>query len=160
MKVRMAGFTLIEMLVAIGIFSIVIGGLFTISDYAVKRSMAARKEAKKLLALTNFLSELSDSVKSSREILYISSREVGIWKEDKDGDGRPYTDETVSFSWDGRSPGNVYRRVGYDEAAVLNGVQSFELGFDEPAPRTRHVLMRVTIDDHLYQMEMAVREAK
>ncbi len=150
------GFTLIEMLMAIAIFSVVIGGLFTIGDYVSARVVESRRESKRILEMANFLNEFSDSLEDGKGILYVSAREIGIWLNDKDGDGRPYADETVSFLWDGRSPGTVYRRVGYEEKGVMNAVEAFEIAYDFPPPQTTHVLMRIKVNGTVYQTGMAV----
>ncbi len=154
------GFTLVEMLIALAVFSIVMSGLFMFTGMGENLFRKTRQEATQLKELTAFLGEFSDAVKEGKSIQYISSRETGIWKEDKDKDGRPYPDETVSFLWDGRSPGAIYRRVGSDNTPILNGVESFELAFDEPAPKTRHVLLRFSVDGTVYQTSLRVRSAK
>ncbi len=151
------GFTLMEMLISISIFSVVIGGIITLTGFGEKTFRKTRDETQKLKELSEFLTEFSDLVKEGKGVQYISSREVGIWKEDKDKDGRPYPDEIVSFGWDGRSPGTVYRRVGYDEIPALSRVESFEIAFDEPAPKTRHVLLRLAVDGNVYQTSLVVR---
>lgn len=156
-KTDLSGFTLIEMLISIAIFSVVIGGIITLTGFGEKTFRRTRDETRKLKEISEFLTEFSDAVKHGRGVQYISGREIGIWREDRDKDGRPYTDEVVAFGWDGRSDGVVYRRVGYDEKAVLNRVESFEIAFDEPAPKTRHVLVRVSIDGEVYQTSMVVR---
>lgn len=151
------GFTLIEMLVSIAIFSVVIGGVFVLTGFGEKTFVRTREETKRLKEISEFLNEFSEAIKEGKGVQFISAREVGIWKEDKDKDGRPYADEMVSFAWDGRSPGTVYRRAGYDENAVLNKVDAFELAFDEPAPKTRHVLLRVSVEGTVYQTSLVVR---
>lgn len=157
---RWQGFTLVEMLIALAVFSIVMSGLFMFTGTGEHLFRQTRREATALKELTAFLGEFSDAVKEGKSIQYISSREIGIWKEDKDKDGRPYPDETVTFLWDGRSPGTIYRRIGFDNTAILTGVQSFELAFDEPAPKTRHVLVRFSVDGSVYQTSLRVRSAK
>ena len=154
---RQNGFTLIEMLVSIAIFSIVIGGIFTLTGFGEQTFRRTRAETQKLKEISEFLTEFSDGIKEGKGVQYISAREVGIWKEDKDKDGRPYGDEIVSFVWDGRSPGTVYRRVGYDESTALHRVETFEMAFDEPAPKTRHVILRFSIDGAVYQTSLVVR---
>ena len=144
------------MLMAIAIFSVVIGGLFTLGDYVSKQVVESRRESKRILETANFLNEFSDALEDGRGILYLSAREIGVWLNDKDGDGRPYADETVTFSWDGRSPGTLYRRVGYEEKAVLNGVESFEIAYDFPPPRTTHALLRLEVNGTVYQTGMAL----
>lgn len=152
-----SGFTLVEMLVSIAIFSVVIGGIFTLTGFGEKTFRRTRDETRKLKEVSEFLTEFSDAVKHGRGVQYISGREIGIWREDRDKDGRPRTDEIVSFGWDGRSAGTVYRRVGYDEAPALSRVESFEIAFDDPAPKTRHVLLRMAIDGTVYQTSLVVR---
>lgn len=154
---RCSGFTLMEMLISIAIFSVVLGGIFTLTGFGEKTFRRTRDETRKLKEISEFLAEFSDSVKHGRGVQYISGREIGIWTDDRDKDGRPYTDEIVSFGWDGRSPGIVYRRVGYDEVPALSRVESFEIAFDEPAPKTRHLLLRLAIDGTVYQTSLVVR---
>ena len=152
-----SGFTLIEMLISIAIFSVVMGGIFTLTGFGEKTFRRTRDETKKLKEISEFLTEFSDAVKHGRGVQYISGREIGIWKEDRDKDGRPYTGEVVAFGWDGRTQGTVYRRVGYDEVPALNRVESFEIAFDDPPPKTRHVLLRMVIDGTVYQTSLVVR---
>lgn len=148
---------MIEMLISIAIFAVVFGGIFTLTGFGEKTFRKTRAESQKLKEISEFLTEFSEAVKEGRGVQYISAREIGIWREDRDRDGRPYTDEVVSFAWDGSSPGAVYRRVGYDEVPVLHRVDSFEIAFDEPAPNTRHILLRLSVDGVVYQTSLVVR---
>lgn len=154
---RHSGVTLVEMLIALAIFSVVVGAIVALTGHGEKIFMKSRREIQRLKDLSAFLGDFSDSVKNGKSVQYISAREIGIWKEDTDKDGRPYADELVSFVWDGRTAGTVYRRVGYDESPALTRVDWFELSFDEPAPNTRHVLLRVLQDGRTYQTSLVVR---
>lgn len=144
------GFTLIEVLIALAVFSIMLTGMIGLVGYVTKRYEVISKKTAEVTALTNFLESFTNQVKHSREILYVSSREITIWETDSDNDGRPYTDETVTYYWDGKENGALYLRRGYNETPLLLNVSNFDLIPDHPAPKTRHLLVRLEQSAHVY----------
>lgn len=140
-----AGITLIEMMVAMTIFSMVVLSMMQFADFVSRRMFAVRNEMTDLEQMVSFLRQFSDDVRQSREVLYTSPTEIGLWRIDENSDSVPDSVETIGYAWDPDGAGTVYRRAGDDSAAVLSNAKSFRLGFDEDAPRTRHVILDMSI---------------
>lgn len=139
------GISLIEVLVAVTIFSIVVAAVMRFSDYVSRRIFTVRNEVQQMNNLVTFLQALSADVRGCRQILYSAPLEIGIWRADENADSVPEPLETTGYAWDGASPGSVYRRDGEDSAVVLSAVQEFKFSYDREGPQTRHILLDLSV---------------
>ncbi len=140
------GFTLIEVLVSLTIFSMVVAFMLRFGDWSAKRIVAVRSEAAQLDKLVTFFRAFSTDVRDSRQVLYSSPTEIGLWRLDENGDSAPETIETLGYGWDGESRGTIYRQGGEDSSSILSGVDEFNLIYDQPSPNTRHVILELSVE--------------
>lgn len=140
------GHTLIEVLVALTIFSMVVAFVMRFGDWASRRVFGVRTEAEQLDQLVMFFKAFSTDVRDSRQVLYSSPGEIGLWKIDENGDSAPQTIETVGYGWDGEARGIIYRQDGEDSTAILSRVVDFKLIYDTLSPNTRHVILQLAVE--------------
>ena len=162
MGAKPKGITLIEVLVALTIFSMVIASVMQFSDYVTRRIFTIRQDVTHLDQLVAFMNVLSDDVRGSRQIIYSTPQEVGIWRADENADSTPDPVETVGYAWDGESPGSIYRQAGENRTIVLSDVRYLEFNYDRPSPLTRHVVLELLVgksltDVHRYQFSLNLR---
>ncbi len=139
------GISLIEVLVAMTIFSIVVIGVMKFGDYVSRRIFTVRDDVDAMDQMVAFLKVFSRDVRSARQILYSSPAEVGIWRADENADSAPEPVETIGYAWDGENPGNIYRQEGEDTAVVLSSVRDLKFTYDRESPQTRHVILDVSV---------------
>ena len=142
---RRLGITLIEVLVALSIFSMVILAVTRFGDYVTRRIFTVRNEVEQLDGLVSFLKSMSADIRGGRQILYSSSTEIGIWHADENADSAPQSPETVGYAWDGVEFGHVIRVAGEDTSVILKDVRDLKFSYDRESPNTRHVVMELTL---------------
>lgn len=139
------GISLIEVLVAMTIFSIVVVGVMKFGDYVSRRILTVRNDVDEMDRLVGFLKVFSRDVRGARQILYSAPAEVGVWRADENADSAAEPAETIGYAWDGESPGNIYRQEGEDTAIVLSDVRDLKFTYDRESPQTRHVILDVSV---------------
>lgn len=142
---RQRGITLVEVLVALAIFSMVITAVMRFGDYVTRRIFTVRNEIEQLDGLVTFLKTLSADVRGGRQVLYSSPAEIGIWRADENADSFPQAPETVGYAWDGLDFGHVIRQSGEDTTLILKDVRDLKFTYDQESPNTRHVVLELTL---------------
>lgn len=139
------GITLIEVLVAMTIFTMIVAAVMRFSDYVGRRIVTIRDEVKQMEELVGFLKTFSADVRGGRQILHSAPSEIGVWRADENADSAPEPSETIGYAWDGESPGRLYRQEGEDTSIALTNVQDLKLRYDRPSPRTRHIILDLAV---------------
>ncbi len=142
---RASGVSLLEMLIAMSIFTWVMAALYQFNDYVMKRVVTVRNEMELQERMVLFLGTISADVRTARQIIYTAPAELGIWRADENGDSAPDSAETVGYAWDGDIPGRLYRQAGFDSQVILPDVRGLEFRYDQESPNTRHVIVHLSV---------------
>ncbi|MBI4179325.1 type II secretion system protein [bacterium] len=139
------GVTLIEILVAAAIFSIVMGAVFQFGTFVSRRLFMMRDATDHLNQMTLFLNAIAADVRDGRQILYSGETEIGIWLADENADSEPDPAEMAGYAWDGVVPGTVFRQAEESRRILLTDVRDFKFRYDRESPVTRHVMLEMTL---------------
>lgn len=137
--------TLVEVLVSVAIFSMVVASVMRFGDYVLRRIVTVRSEVDQLDQMVLFLKQFSIDVRDSRQILYTTPVELGIWRIDDNADSAPEAAETLGYAWNGESPGVIYRQAGDNRTTALSDVRDLRFQYDRESPLTRHVMLEVEV---------------
>ena len=159
------GITLIEVLVAVSIFSIVVAALMRYSGYVTRRISTVQRDMDHLDKMVIFLKRLSSDVRGARQVLLASQAEIGLWRADENADSAPEPAEIVGYAWDGEAPGTIYRQDGEDTSIAISDVQELKFSYDYPIPKTRHVLLEISVgktpeEIHRYHLSLNLRASE
>ena len=162
---RMAGITLLEMLVSLAIFSMVVATVMQFSEYVARRIITVRDDVQEIEQVAGFLGRLAGDVRGGRRVLYSMPTEIGIWRADENADSAPEPAETVGYAWDGTPAGQIYRQDGADSVPVLWNVHSLQFTYDWQSPQTRHVVVGLLVGKtpaaaHPYHLSLKLRASE
>ena len=125
---RARAFTLVEVMVAMAILSVVIVGMTSAIVLATKSIPAAGSAAKQTIDAADVVGRISAELRYAITITERTTSSITFTVADRTGDSFP---ETIRYSWSGTAGDPLLRTVGGGAAAtVLADVQAFDLSYD------------------------------
>ena len=132
---RRRGFTLLELLVAMTIFSVLLAGMGSALMLTRRAVPDGKKGTSAVVSAAGAMDRLAGDLSYATSIFTASPTELSFMVEDRNGDG---SSEMIRYYWSGTLGGPLVRQVnGGAEATLLDGVQEFRLDYlkrSEPLP--------------------------
>jgi prepilin-type N-terminal cleavage/methylation domain-containing protein len=121
------GFTLLELLVAMTIFSVLLAGLGSAMMLARRAVPDGKKGTSAVVSAAGAMDRLAGDLAYATSIFTASPTELSFMVEDRNGDG---SSEMIRYYWSGTPGAPLVRQVnGGAEATLLDGVQEFRLDY-------------------------------
>ncbi|MEW5692107.1 MAG: type II secretion system protein [Candidatus Hydrogenedentota bacterium] len=143
------GFTLIEILVVIAIFSIVALMLFQLFNSAVRVVTRVKQVLIELDKVELFEYKIRDEIRNCLDILYNDGRGITLWVLDKNKDKIPNYDELRAYYWDGDEQGVLYKIENGIKETVFENVNYVEWKVDT-YDRATLVELKIKLRDKHY----------
>jgi len=129
---RRKSFTLLELIIAMAIISIVLAGVFMAFSVALRLFVGELTRSNVYIEADRGMNKITKDLKSSREIVSGTSREVSFWLFDFNGNGTREADETATFLWSGSPESSLNRILSSETIPIAYGVNNFTLTYDDP----------------------------
>lgn len=127
-----AGFTLLEMMIALGLFTVVL-----LASVGLLKDLLLRlKEVRGPVTVQTRAERLLHDLQRSRAILSISNRELLLWESDRNENEQPDPSETIVYT----SEDNVLNRNGQ---LYYENLDSFSLVWNRQTADFHHVILEM-----------------
>ena len=151
-------FTLIELIIAMAIISMVLAAVFMAFSIALRLFVDELARSSTYMEADRGMSRITKDLKSAREIVSGTSREVYFWLSDLNGDGTREADETVLFSWSGSPESSLIRTISGETLPVAYGVRGLTITYDNPSsPKLITIKLTIGHDTNIATLESSVR---
>ena len=127
------GFTLLELIIAMAVISVVMAGVFMAFSMAMKVFMEEASRTDVYIGADHAVSVMTKELKGAREIVSASSREVSFWLSDLNDDGTREANETIIYLWSTSPESSLKRFEGVSYESLAFNVMDFELSYDNPS---------------------------
>ena len=127
------GFTLLELMIAMGIISFIMAGVFMAFGIALKLFADEMTRTDIFIEADRGMSRMVRELREAKEITAASSREITFWFADLNDNDTKEAAEIATYRWSG-SPEASLNRIASNETFPLSyGVFNFALTYDNPA---------------------------
>lgn len=127
MGVSRRGLSLIELLITLGLISILIAAV-TFTALSIFRSWPSEvgHSDQRLLAL-NAVERMLKELRSGLRIVLAESSQITFWLDSNDNGIEDVANEDINFSWSGVSGESLYRAEGAVSEEILKNINNFSI---------------------------------
>jgi prepilin-type N-terminal cleavage/methylation domain-containing protein len=127
------GFTLLELMIAMGIISFIMAGVFMAFGIALKLFADEMTRTDIFIEADRGMSRMVRELREAKEITAASSREMTFWYADLNNNGTREPSELATYRWSGSAESTLNRIVSGETFPLSYGVFRFALTYDDPA---------------------------
>jgi prepilin-type N-terminal cleavage/methylation domain-containing protein len=113
------GLTLIEVLVTLGLISVLIVAVTLIALTLFRSWPVELSHTDQRLATSNALERMLKELRSALDISAVDDKQITVWHDENDNGLRDWPAEGLTFSWSGVVGENLYRTQGTETSQVL-----------------------------------------
>ena len=126
------GFTLLELMIAMAIMSMVMAAVFSAFSIFFRIFFDETQRTDIYIEADRGMNRIVSELRETKEIVSASSREVTFWLDDLNGNGTREANETVTYRWSGSIEAALNRIISNETFPVAYGVYNFTLSYDDP----------------------------
>lgn len=169
---RRSGLTLIEVLVSIGLISVLIGAVTFVSLMVFRAWPVESAHTDQRLEASNVLETMLKDLRSAFEISSAEANQITFWQDRNDNGRKDIPDEERSFFWSGTVGEGLYRRnqdLSLNQQ-ILSNINNFSISYfdadnqilavpvtDLALIRALNVVFESQIDDEVINLRFNVK---
>ena len=119
---RRAAFTLVEVMVSMGVVAIIMGSIASVMRLATAQMGATTSGTSNLVKTTTLLQQITAEVALAKTVTEQTATAITFTVPDRNADGQ---DETIRYSWTGSAGGALTRTYNGSSATIADNVYYF-----------------------------------
>ena len=119
---RRRGFTLVEVMVSMGVVAVILGAIASLMRLATAQFSATTNGASNLTKATSTLQQITTEVAVAKTVTERTATAITFTVPDRNADGQ---DETIRYSWTGTAGGALTRTYNGASTTVADNVYYF-----------------------------------
>lgn len=123
---RRAAFTLVEVMISMGVVTVILGALASVMRLASTQLNAATGGISNVNKATTLLQQITTEVAMAKTVTERTATAITFTVPDRNGDGQ---DETIRYSWTGSAGGALTRTYNGADATVADNVHYFNASY-------------------------------
>jgi len=155
---RKKGFTLLELMIAMAVISMILAGVFMAFSVVLKLFVDETDQTDIFIEADRGMSRMVRELREAKEITNASSREITFWYADLNNNGTREATELATYTWSGSPESNLNRIASGETFPLSYGVFSFALTYDNQSNvKLINILLTVGKGDNRATLESSVR---